>query len=416
MMQKWIFMAGLLIATSPLWAQNKTAYIELYKDIAVSEMIRTGIPASIKLAQAILESNCGQSDLACKANNHFGIKCGNDWKGKTFRKEDDDYEEGKLVKSCFREFRNAYDSYIAHSDFLMDPAKARRYGSLFELESSDYKGWAKGLSKAGYATDPKYADRLIEIIERYKLDQYDMAVPDSYARSHKKKQPDRHRPVSVEKYHNDVRYVVAQEGDTPLSIADQNDVTSRQVVKYNDDIRTEDQALVAGTRVYLQPKRNQNHGKQKVHLLKSGDDLVSLSQLYGIRLDALLKRNGLREGDIPAPNQKIYLKGKAPGKLRTVNPYAPPVPLPENEPEPLRDEMTSIDKEEVAVQSVQEIKADIASIQLNKPDSENASHIVVKGDTLFSVSRQYGLPVSELKKMNNLSADTIFIGQKLILR
>ncbi|HJW29100.1 MAG TPA: glucosaminidase domain-containing protein, partial [Saprospiraceae bacterium] len=134
-----------------LLAQDTDAYIRNFKDIAVAEMLRTGIPASIKLAQAMVESNCGTSELACKANNHFGIKCGGDWCGKTFRKEDDDYKDGELTKSCFREFKSPLESYVAHSDFLTDPKKATRYGPLFQLKPTDYKAWAYGLLKAGYA-------------------------------------------------------------------------------------------------------------------------------------------------------------------------------------------------------------------------------------------------------------------------
>src|SRR5688500_8307242 len=172
-MRKRIIFCLLVGFYSMGYAQDKSAYIELYKDIAVSEMMRTGIPASIKLAQAIHESACGKSDLACKANNHFGIKCGNDWNGKKYNQEDDDYKDGELVKSCFREFRTVYDSYIAHSDFLTDPAKSKRYGFLFELDQTDYKGWARGLAKAGYATDPQYANKIIDLIEKYELYQYD---------------------------------------------------------------------------------------------------------------------------------------------------------------------------------------------------------------------------------------------------
>ena len=128
-------------------AQDQAEYIRKYQDLAISEMVRTGIPASIKLAQALLESNCGKSDLACQANNHFGIKCGGNWDGKSYHKEDDDYADGKLVKSCFREFDCVRDSYIAHSDFLTDPAKAARYGFLFQLDPTDYKGWARGFPK-----------------------------------------------------------------------------------------------------------------------------------------------------------------------------------------------------------------------------------------------------------------------------
>lgn len=430
-------------------AQDRSDYIESYKTIAVSEMIRTGIPASIKLAQAMLESDCGKSDLACKANNHFGIKCGNDWNGKSYKKEDDDYENGKLVKSCFREFRSVHESYIEHSEFLMDPNKARRYGFLFELEPDDYKGWAKGLSKAGYATDPKYADRLIELIERYDLHQYDgpsregLAV--KHSRSHKPSESLGHKILL---YHNDVKYAIALEGDTPGSLASRNDVTPGQIVRYNDDIGNEDQILSAGSRVYLQPKRNQNHGREKTHLLKPGEDLVFVSQKYAVKLEALLKRNGLYENEIPAPNQKIVLKGKAKKPLRTIDPYKIPDNTPmektemvalnknihvtqKNKIEPQKTISVSNDSHELAdMEKMQHASVNLPSISSEKPKNSPAVekkpippvtdaasfHVVAKSETLYSISRLHGISLAELKKLNNLSADTIFIGQKLLLK
>ena len=150
--------------------QSFNNYIEQHKDIAIQEMLRTGVPASIKLAQALLESNAGRSTLALKANNHFGIKCGSKWKGKTHYRKDDDYKRGKLVKSCFRKYKKTQESFIAHSNFLKDN---KRYASLFQLDRKDYKKWAKGLKKAGYATSKTYAQKLIKLIEEYKLYQYD---------------------------------------------------------------------------------------------------------------------------------------------------------------------------------------------------------------------------------------------------
>ncbi|MCB0375607.1 MAG: glucosaminidase domain-containing protein, partial [Sinomicrobium sp.] len=149
-----LLFSGLLISLTPLSAQAPTPehlkYIDEYKDIAIREMERAGIPASIKLAQGILESNAGQSDLARRANNHFGIKCGDNWNGRTLHKKDDDYDAtGKLIESCFRVYRNAEASFVAHSEFLRDPKKTYRYGFLFQLDPTDYERWAYGLKKAG---------------------------------------------------------------------------------------------------------------------------------------------------------------------------------------------------------------------------------------------------------------------------
>lgn len=412
-MRKRIIFCLLVALYSTGYAQDKSAYIELYKDIAVSEMMRTGIPASIKLAQAIHESACGKSDLACKANNHFGIKCGNDWNGKKYNKEDDDYEDGELVKSCFREFRTVYDSYIAHSDFLTDPAKSKRYGFLFELDPTDYKAWAKGLSKAGYATDPHYANKIIDLIERYELYRFDTQSDEVIV----SKKPKGSRGNELLFFQNDVRYALAVAGDTPFSFAQRNDVTVNQVIRYNDDVHNEDQELVEGSIVYLQPKRNQFRGNQKVHLLKPGEDLVYVSQKYGIKLDALIARNGLSENEIPAPNQKITIKGKPKGKIKTINPYDKPVEMKIQEPAAPQPEVTAMASvKNTVVASSKELPKKEVSTPVTIQQPVKKEHTVVKGETLYSIARQYSLPLDELKKMNNLSADTISIGQKLIVK
>ena len=170
-----IFLMGLIL-TCDLVGQDQTRldYVDNYKEIAIREMERAGIPASIKLAQGILESNAGKSYLARKANNHFGMKCGTSWKGrKVYRKDDEFNSNGRLVESCFRGYKTVEASFIAHSEFLRDPRKFERYGHLFELDITDYKGWAKGLKKSGYATSASYHNKLINIIETYRLYQYD---------------------------------------------------------------------------------------------------------------------------------------------------------------------------------------------------------------------------------------------------
>ncbi len=145
-------------------------YVDRYKDLAIAEMYRTGIPASITLAQGLHESNHGKSKLATEANNHFGIKCKSYWVGETYYHKDDDYKNGKLINSCFRSYRSALESYVDHSNFLV---MTKHYQTLFNLDKTDYKSWAHGLKKCGYATDPKYADKLIRKIEKYYLAQYD---------------------------------------------------------------------------------------------------------------------------------------------------------------------------------------------------------------------------------------------------
>lgn len=170
-----VLMTFLLTSTFGLKAQELVdSYIETFQYIAVSEMERTGIPASIKLAQGLLESNWGRSELSSFAHNHFGIKCGSSWEGKGYYKVDDDRDEnGNLKESCFRVFESDEASYIAHSEFLLNN---RRYAFLFDYGSTDHKSWAKGLRKAGYATDPKYPSKLIGVIQKYQLDRFDYMV------------------------------------------------------------------------------------------------------------------------------------------------------------------------------------------------------------------------------------------------
>ncbi len=147
------------------------SYIEQYKELAIIEMHRSGVPASITLAQALIETNAGRSNLATKANNHFGIKCKRTWNGETYYHEDDDYnKEGDLIASCFRAYGSVIESYADHSNFLRTK---ENYISLFLLDRYDYKNWALGLSSSGYATNPKYAQMIISKIETYGLDQYD---------------------------------------------------------------------------------------------------------------------------------------------------------------------------------------------------------------------------------------------------
>lgn len=155
--------------------QARLNYIDRFKAIAIREMERTGVPASIKLAQGLLESDAGRSTLANQANNHFGVKCHSSWQGERYYKEDDDYDPvtKELIKSCFRVYKNADESFVEHSEFLRDPRKVNRYGWLFQLQKNDYVGWANGLEKSGYATASDYSEKLIKIIEDYQLAQFD---------------------------------------------------------------------------------------------------------------------------------------------------------------------------------------------------------------------------------------------------
>lgn len=263
-------------------------YINRYKDIAIDEMHRTGIPASITLAQGLLESNWGRSELAVKSNNHFGIKCNNTWDGKKHFRYDDDYDDlGRKRKSCFRVYEHAEASFYDHSEFLADPNKNKRYGFLFELSREDYEGWAHGLRKAGYATDPKYGHKLVQIIEKYHLHQYDLELPDAiYAQE---APSDDYRITYV----NSCKVVIAKGGEDLHSIGDVLGVSSRKLLKYNAQIQTRRDKLARGERVFLEARKNYYLGDEPFHQLKEGQDLAYLSTLYGIDIDYLKEINDL---------------------------------------------------------------------------------------------------------------------------
>lgn len=385
-------------------AQDRQAYILQYQDVAVTEMLRSGVPASIKLAQAILESNAGCSTLAKKANNHFGIKCGGSWNGKTYHRADDDYRNGKLVKSCFREFNSVLECYEAHSDFLTDSGKTGRYGFLFDLDITDYKGWAKGLSKAGYATDPKYAARLIGLIEQYELYRFDNEFENQMAIRQQMVSPGMLNIL----YQNDVQYALAFEGDNTRTFASRYEVSARKIKKYNDDIYAIDQELELNSKVYLEAKRSKYKGSRKYHILREGEDMVYVSQEYGIKLQSLLKRNRLQPNEEPLPNQKIYLRGRPKTEIRTANPYELPDDV---APKPIVPLETSGNTNDVAY------REDLAVNESTLTEDEtngSKTHVVVRGDTLFGIARRYGLSLEELKRKNSLTLDTIFEGQILI--
>lgn len=410
-MRKWLIVNTFSLISAIGLAQGQVEYIRQFQDIAIAEMQRTGIPASIKLAQALLESGCGKSDLACNANNHFGIKCGGTWDGKAYHKEDDDYENGKLVKSCFREFKSVQESYIAHSNFLMDTGKAGRYGFLFELDPLDYKGWAKGLSKAGYATDPQYANRLIEIIEKYELYRFDNEAENQLASN----SPPASSLHNLVRTINNVDYTASLKGDNLSIVANRSNMKVQKLIRYNDYILSDDKELEAGTKVYLELKRPTYHGKQKYHLLKPGEDMSDVAQLYGVQLNALLKRNGLEKHEAPLPKQKIMLKGKPKQPLKTVNASKPPAT---NKPINTKPNPSQTDEVVHANNNASGTALASASDSVKWSASGNSTgkvqHTVVKGETLYSIARTYGLSVDDLKKMNNLSVDTIFVGQKLV--
>ena len=259
---------GLLILSNSIFGQeiSRKEYIEKYASLAVKQMHQYKIPASITLAQGILESNNGNSRLAVKANNHFGIKC-HGWEGKKIFADDDKKNE------CFRNYKNVLESFVDHSLFLN---KYSRYEFLFNYKITDYKSWAKGLKKAGYATNSKYPELLIKIIEENKLYQFDREKIDENLISGKR---------NIYMHPNKIKYVISQNQETYETIAKSLNIKLKQILKYNDDNKLA--VLKVGTKVFIQPKRNRS--KQRTHVVNKGEDLRSISQTYGIKMKSLKK-------------------------------------------------------------------------------------------------------------------------------
>lgn len=326
-------------------------YVKKFKDLSISEMYRTGIPSSIKLAQGILESDVGNSVLSQNSNNHFGIKCKIEWTGKTYYHEDDDYDnKGKLLESCFRAYVSPYESYLDHSEFL---SNRERYGFLFAFHHTDYKQWAVGLKAAGYATAIGYSEKIISIIERYNLSQYDF-MPNPYevkplALSHtfaeneelatfggKKEVSDivpakmiieefgiavngndfiKTTPQSViffpeeNKEYFQINNIVAvsSTNQTLEQIAIKNEIKLRKLLRYNElDNAT---TLIKNQYVFLSKKQKYFAEQAASHTVQAGENMYIIAQRYGIRTKHLYKMNKLKKGTQPTVGQTIRLKG-----------------------------------------------------------------------------------------------------------
>ncbi|WP_235375104.1 MULTISPECIES: glucosaminidase domain-containing protein [Sanguibacteroides] len=301
MMNKFYFFFIFCLVCYQVAAANPDSrqhYIKKYKDLAIQEMDRTGIPASIKLAQGILESGCGRSELSINANNHFGIKC-HDWSGPSFKKDDDRKNE------CFRKYKSPEQSWVDHSNFLTSRS---RYSFLFELPKTDYKGWAKGLKKAGYATAPDYAQKLIRIIEEEKLFIYDRpgkrVKPIPYEMNYTLNGgPDYQQRVV---YINNRPCIKIKEGDTFEAIARYFGIPLKRLLAYNDKKET---SIRTGMHVFLKHKRNKAPKGYTFHKVKKGDSMYMISQIYGIKLNRLLRYNFMENGGQPQIGEMISLRG-----------------------------------------------------------------------------------------------------------
>jgi LysM repeat protein len=332
-MKRLIWMLAGMILQCWMYGQadvkmSRDDYISTFADLAMREMSRTGIPASITLAQGCLESDNGNSRLAVRGNNHFGIKC-HEWEGKRIHQNDDSWRE------CFRSYPSVYESYMDHSQFLTSKP---RYAALFQLDPGDYRGWARGLKDAGYATAPDYARKLIGIIEEYQLYHYDHLVLEGGAGDEgewmagggnsgvagsgskvagsgskaggspvrvDESGADDSRPVLV---NNRIEYIVVRPGDTPESLRDELDLYRNEIYRYNNLSRGE--ALEPGEIIYLQPKRRKAARGNEIHVVEEGQTMEDISRIYGVKLKHLYRMNLMTEGEQPSEGTELYLRKK----------------------------------------------------------------------------------------------------------
>ena len=352
------------LVSLPGMAQSLTVkeYIDSFKNISMREMIDYKIPASITLAQGLLESGSGNSRLAKTGNNHFGIKCKKDWTGCTILEDDDALQE------CFRCYENAEESYKDHSKFLKGN---KRYAALFELDITDYKGWANGLLQAGYATNRKYADLLISTIERNKLASFDTMVINGY------NPYEQRMPANIEIVDNRVPSTVVQPNQTIEHIATANNKTERRLARYND--LEHHRHIEPGDVIYLRPKKRK--ASVSTHRVQEGENMWLISQKYAIRISSLYKKNLMEEGTEPLPGTTLQLQHKAGSRPDTGR------SIPFNR-EPISE----------------------AAFQ----DTANTLfHVVAGGETLYGISKLYRMDMEQIVKINGLKSNQLYVGQKL---
>lgn len=301
----WVFCAYAQMGTNGYY----WAYIDKYKDLAMEQQQKHRIPASITLAQGLLESNAGRSSLATEANNHFGIKTPGGWTGPYIVRDDDRKGEH------FRKYRTARESYEDHSQFLLKP----RYRVLFTYKTTDYRSWARGLKQCGYATNPTYAEGLIRIIEMYSLYQFDTMKPgqqtsesqilESQARKRNVKDPDTFYKNHMVYAANRNYFIIVQRDDDLATISRETGVSIKRILKYND--LDSDYTLTIGDVLYLEPKHDEADPQLLIykHVIEPGQSMHDISQLYGIRLKALYKLNKLKpETYAPKVGDELYVR------------------------------------------------------------------------------------------------------------
>ncbi len=405
----WLWVLICLVSVSK--AQNNPAvieYINTYKQLAIEEMLRTGVPASITLAQGIHETEAGRSDLVLRSNNHFGIKCKTGWNGDKVYHDDDARGE------CFRSYSSANESYIDHSNFLKGGS---RYAFLFELDPADYKGWAYGLKKAGYATNIKYSQILIKYIEDYNLQQYSLIAlgklsPEQEIMAGNNGRPAGEpvvvsnpgpnipeQPALVEPSYpqgeftiNRTKVIYATAGTSLLALAEKYDVSIGRLLDFND-LEQED-VLIQGQLIFLQRKRKT--GSNPFHIVEPGENMYVISQREGVRLESLLNLNSLEKGQQPAAGEKIYLQTDAPVAPRLQGTVSTTVEKPDTAE---TEEIIQPNQKPVAKSSFTVVKR----------------HVVKSRETLYGIARMYNTTTDKIIEWNRLQGTHLKKGQELII-
>jgi LysM repeat protein len=367
-------------------AQKMTAqeYVQEYKDLAIKEMKRMGVPAAITLAQGLLETENGNSDLVKASNNHFGIKCKSTWTAETVSHDDDAPGE------CFRKYKSPEDSYRDHSNFLRGNS---RYDFLFQLDPADYKDWAYGLRKAGYATNPRYPEILIKYIEDNNLQQYTLAaindVPhfdaSQYADDPQKPNDSVDETVSVAPISltiNGSKALYVPKGTSLLAVATEHRINLEKLLAIND--LTKDGLLDKGQYIFLEKK--QKEGENDFCIAEASETMYDIAQKYGVILQNLYAYNQLTPDDYLVAGTKIFLK---PQQLSVIS----------NQPLSSKRNAESLKQKE----------------GLKQKAESTSTHEVLPKESLYGISKKYGVSVEELKKWNNLTSDNLKIGQQLII-
>lgn len=376
-MNKLIIVIFFTVVSFAVSAQRTSVeeYIEQFRETAMNEMKRSGVPASITLAQGILESESGNSELVKRSNNHFGIKCKSSWSGESVKHDDDARGE------CFRAYTDANESYRDHSDFLR---VNKRYSALFSLDPADYEGWAKGLKKAGYATNPRYPDLLIKYVEQYNLQQYSLAVINKLpAMDIAKNIDDKENIVPVEIKNeipvvdnnnmqvepamvsaiNKTKCVYVKKGTSLLVVANNNNISLSKLMEFND--MTEEGIISKDQYIFLHKKPKT--GEKEFYIVERGETLLEVAQKNGIQLKYLLEYNNLNSTAKLNADTKLYLQ--------------PIVKTADN---------------------TGEVK-------------KGRVHLVSPKEGLYAIARKYKVTVQQLKEWNNLESDDLKIGQEIIV-